>query len=116
MTSRTILHQTDITNAPLIPAGQRKGRGAGDPQLRVMPIDTGSSGRIGLWECAPGGWPVIDRIDTEVCYTLSGRATLTDQDSGWAVEVAQGDLVILSVGWTCRWDVISPVTNIYVIF
>ncbi|WP_269502261.1 cupin domain-containing protein [Burkholderia sp. IMCC1007] len=69
----------------------------------------------GVWECQPGGWPVVDRPDTEFTYIISGRANLTDAASGEVIEIGAGDLVILPPGWTGRWDVIEPVRKVYAI-
>ncbi len=73
-------------------------------------------GHLGIWECQPGGWPVVDRPDTEFTYILSGRANLTDDASGEVVEIGAGDLVILPPGWTGRWDIIEPVRKVYAIY
>lgn len=48
--------------------------------------------KTGVWECQPGGWQST-REDTEVCYILSGRATITDGDTGTAYEVSAGDVM-----------------------
>jgi len=101
---------------PLSSAGQRPGADSGDPQLHTLPVDTGTTAKIGIWECAPGGWPVVDRPDTETCYIISGRATLTDEESGKTVEISAGDLVILPPGWTGRWDVTETLRKAYSIF
>jgi uncharacterized cupin superfamily protein len=59
---------------------------------------------------------VVDRPTTEVCHILSGRATLTDSNSGDATEITAGDFVILPRGWSGRWDVHETVRKVYVIF
>jgi uncharacterized cupin superfamily protein len=100
----------------LNPAGQRPGADSGDPQVSSLPVPAGVDAQIGIWECEPGGWPVVDRPDTEVCFVLSGRATLTDEASGRAVEISSGDLVVLPVGWTGRWDVTETLRKAYTIF
>jgi len=64
----------------------------------------------------PGGWPVINRADTEFTYILSGVALLTDEASGRVVEVTGGDLIILPPGWSGRWDVIKKVRKVYAIY
>ncbi|MEW2571851.1 cupin domain-containing protein [Streptomyces sp. NPDC047070] len=101
---------------PLSPAGQRPGADWGDPQLHTLPVDPGTSAQVGIWDCAPGGWPVVDRPETEACYIISGRATLTDEKSGTAVEIAAGDFVVLPPGWTGRWDVTETLRKAYSIF
>ncbi|MFF1360971.1 cupin domain-containing protein [Streptomyces sp. NPDC058297] len=81
-----------------------------------MPVDAGGTAQIGIWECAPGGWPVVDRPNTETCYVISGRATLTDEETGMAIEISAGDFVILPPGWTGRWDITETLRKAYSIF
>ncbi|KXF52922.1 hypothetical protein AXA44_08810 [Rhodococcus sp. SC4] len=100
----------------LCPAGQRLGADSGDPQLETLPVDGGTAAQIGIWECAPGGWPVEGRSHTETCYIISGRATLTDEASGTTCEISGGDFVILPPGWAGRWDVTETVRKAYSIF
>ena len=65
MTNMTIIKAADVTSAHLPPAGRRPGADKGDPQLGVLRLAGNAPGNIGIWECQPGGWPVIDRPDTE---------------------------------------------------
>jgi hypothetical protein len=97
-------------------SGQRVGADSGDPQLRTLAADSGTAAHVGVWECEPGGWPVIDRPDTETCYIISGRATITDDETGRVVEVSAGDFVVLPPGWSGRWDVIETLRKVYTIF
>jgi uncharacterized cupin superfamily protein len=100
----------------LTPAGQRSGADSGDPQVSTLPVASGVDAQIGIWECEPGGWPVVDRPDTEVFYIISGKATLTDEETGTTVDISAGDFVVLPVGWTGRWDVSETLRKAYVIF
>ncbi|MEV7085100.1 cupin domain-containing protein [Streptomyces sp. NPDC093085] len=100
----------------LAPAGQRAGADAGDPQLSTLPVRAAAGAQIGIWECTPGGWPVVDRPDTETCYIISGRATLTDDASGRTVEISAGDFLVLPPGWSGRWDVTETLRKAYSIF
>ena len=100
----------------LTPASRRAGADSGDPQLKTLPLDAAPGVLTGVWECQPGGWPVVDRTDTEVCYILSGRAVLTDTKTGETTEIAGGSFLVLPKGWSGRWDVIEPVRKIYAIF
>lgn len=97
-------------------AGQRPGADQGDPQLRTLAAEHEAEGNIGFWECTPGGWPVVDRQDTEVAYILSGKGEITDEASGVVHSIGAGDLVILPVGWTGRWDIEETVRKVYVIY
>lgn len=116
MTKTIHLTKTDIETAALNPTGQRPGADSGDPQLRVLQVAAASGGRIGVWECQPGGWPIVNRQDTEFAYVLSGRARITDASDGQSVEIAAGGFVVLPKGWSGRWDVLETVKKIYVIY
>ena len=101
---------------PLTPAGQRPGADSGDPQLHVHTVAPDAPGSTGVWECRPGGWPIVDRADTEVCYVLSGAATITDDATGTKHELRAGDLLVLPAGWSGRWDVTETLRKVYCIF
>ncbi|WP_418057467.1 cupin domain-containing protein [Pimelobacter simplex] len=111
-----VLTPNDRVLGALLAAGQRAGADSGDPQLGVHAVDTSGHGSVGVWECTPGGWPVTNRPDTEVCYILAGRATITDDASGTPYPVAAGDLLLLPAGWSGRWDVEQTVRKVYAIF
>lgn len=116
MTSFTIIKCTDIQSLPLNPGGQRAGADNGDPQIATQILAREATGNLGVWECEPGGWPVVNRPDTEFTYIISGLAKLTDEASGQVVEVTGGDLIILPPGWSGRWDVIKKVRKVYAIY
>jgi uncharacterized cupin superfamily protein len=106
----------NVVEGQLTPAGQRPGAESGDPQLRTLPIESGTDAQVGIWECEPGGWPVEDRPNTETCYIISGKARLTDDATGKVVEITAGDFVTLPPGWSGRWDVIETLRKAYAIF
>ena len=114
MSEMTVVHRA--LGAELNPAGRRPGADSGDPQLHTLPVAPQATGNIGIWECRPGGWPVVDRPDTEVAYILSGAATITDDATGVAHQVAAGDLLVLPPGWSGRWDVTETVRKVYAIY
>lgn len=116
MNSFTIIKSADLQSLPLNPGGLRAGADQGDPQIATQQLAREASGNLGVWECEPGGWPVINRADTEFTYILSGVALLTDKASGRVVEVTGGDLIILPPGWSGRWDVIKTVRKVYAIY
>jgi uncharacterized cupin superfamily protein len=116
MTSMVIVKQSEIASVSLPAAGQRAGADSGDPQLGLQPLAPAARGNVGIWECQPGGWPVVNRPDTEFTYIVAGRAKLTDDATGDVVEIGAGDLVILPPGWTGRWDVIETVRKVYAIY
>lgn len=114
MPEMTVIHTAPTTT--LTAAGQRPGADAGDPQLHVLSVAPDAAGNIGVWQCTPGGWPVVDRPDTEVAYILSGAATITDDATGTKHEVSPGAFLVLPVGWTGRWDVTETVRKVYAIY
>lgn len=116
MPAFTVIKKSSLANLPLPPAGQRAGADKGDPQIAFHSLAPEAEGNLGVWECQPGGWPVLDRPDTEFTYIISGRALLTDESSGQVIEISSGDLVILPPGWTGRWDILDTVRKVYAIF
>lgn len=116
MTSMVIVKAAEISGAALPAAGQRAGADSGDPQLGMRMLAPEARGSTGIWECTPGGWPVVNRPDTEFTYIISGRATLTDAATGTVTEIGPGDLIILPPGWTGRWDVIETVRKVFAIY
>lgn len=115
MNRMTVLTPAQLNSSPLEPAGIRVGADSGDPQLHVMKVAFNAGGRVGIWECQPGGWPVVDRPDTEIAYILSGVADITDSD-GIVRTISGGDMLILPPGWSGRWDVKETVRKFYAIY
>lgn len=116
MTTFSIIKGATIPQTPLTSAGQRSGADSGDPQVSIQTIAPEAAGDIGIWECQPGGWPVVNRPDTEFAYIISGKARLTDDQTGAVIDVEGGDLVVLPQGWSGRWDIINTVRKVYVIY
>lgn len=96
----------------LKPNGHRPGYDSGDPQTFKLSFDTDPLVKTGVWECQPGGWPST-REDTEVCYILSGRATITEAETGTVYEVSAGDVIVQPKGWSGRWDVTETIRKVY---
>jgi uncharacterized cupin superfamily protein len=105
---------TGATDMPLTPAGQRAGADKGDPQIAVADVSDTDGIQVGVWECTPGGWPVVDRPNTEVATILSGKAIITDAN-GTERTLVEGSVVTLPKGWTGRWDVVETTRKVYVI-
>ena len=97
----------------LEPNGHRKGYDSGDPKTSILRFDTDALVKTGIWECQPGGWEVTPREDTEVCYILSGRATITDHATGNRFEITGGDVIVQPKDWTGRWDVTETIRKFY---
>jgi uncharacterized cupin superfamily protein len=108
--------QSSGVQGVLAAAGQRAGADDGDPQIGLQVLDTLGHGNVGIWECQPGGWPVKNRIDTEMAYILAGTATITDETTGMRHRITAGDLLLLPVGWSGRWDVEQTVRKVYAIY
>lgn len=105
---------TGAVSMALTPVGQRAGADSGDPRVSAHTISNAGGIHVGVWECTPGGWPVVDRPDTEVATIISGAATLTSAD-GAKQALAAGSVVTLHKGWSGRWDVSETVRKVYVI-
>ena len=99
----------------LEPRGQRPGADSGDPQMSSRDFSIPSDVGMGIWECEPGGWPVVDRKTTEACYILSGRATITDSETGSSFEISAGDVIVLPRGWSGRWDVTETIRKLWTV-
>ena len=111
---------TDIPSAAaaidmiLEPTGQRAGADRGDPQTSSATVYNDGRSHVGVWECTPGGWPVVDRDATEVATIVKGRAILTDAD-GTERALVPGTVIVQPKGWTGRWDVIETVRKVFTI-
>jgi len=99
----------------LTPQGLRAGADSGNPVVHSASRQL-DGGNVGIWECEPGGWPVVDRSNTEVCLIQSGTGTITDTETGDEFAVAAGDLVVLPTGWTGRWDLSETLRKVFVTF
>ncbi|MCE1180023.1 MAG: cupin domain-containing protein [Micrococcales bacterium] len=115
MTEMAVIPRDEIAGA-LAPAGVRAGADSGDPLVGLRQVAPAAGGNVGISECQPGGWPVIDRPDAEVAFILSGRADIRDDETGVTHLVTAGDLVVLPPGWSGRWDVRETVRKVYVIY
>jgi uncharacterized protein len=69
--------------------------------------------KVGVWEAEPGGWPIVNRAETETCYIVSGRATITDADNGEKKEISAGHVIVFPKGWSGRWDVTETIRKVY---
>ena len=105
---------TGATDMELKPAGQREGADQGDPQVTSHSIFNDGSIRVGVWECTPGGWPIVDRNDTETASIVSGKGVVTDADGTEQMLVA-GSVITLPKGWSGRWDIVETLRKVYVI-
>lgn len=108
------VHQAAATvYGALQPRGQRPGADSGNPQIQSLAFDTQDDVRVGIWQCEPGGWPIVNRADTETCYILSGQATVIDAETGRRYEISAGDVIVQPRGWSGRWDVTETIRKVY---
>ena len=104
----------DVLDGALEPWGPRAaGFDSGDPQTSGISFFEGHGVSVGVWECTPGGWAIVDRPDTETMMLLAGVVTITPVD-GEPVELGEGDVFVLPKGWSGRWDVTETVRKFYV--
>jgi uncharacterized protein len=68
----------------------------------------------GIWEATVGIFAATREGFHEICYLISGRATLVDQ-RGERVDVEAGDLFVTPAGWMGTWEVHEPVRKVFVI-
>lgn len=110
-----VLAATDELFAELEPTGPRAGADRGHPETWTRVLFSSPDGRtqVGIWQCTPGGWVIVDRSDTETIHVLEGRARITDAD-GTAHDLGEGDAIVLPRGWSGRWDIIETVRKLYV--
>jgi hypothetical protein len=104
----------DVLDGALEPLGPRVGFDSGDPQTSGISFFEGHGVSVGVWECTPGGWTIVDRPNTETMMLLGGVARITPAD-GEPVELEEGDVFVLPKGWSGRWDVLETVRKFYVI-
>ena len=108
------MHQTASTvTGPLEPRGQRPGADSGDPQISWTAFDAADDVKVGVWEAEPGGWPIVNRPETETCYIVSGRATITDEATGEKKDISAGHVIVFPKGWSGRWDVTETIRKVY---
>lgn len=103
----------DVLDGELEPLGPRAGFDSGDPQASGIEFFSGHGIDVGVWECTPGGWAIVNRPNTETMMLLGGRVRITPAD-GEAVELEEGDVFVLPKGWSGRWDVLETVRKFYV--
>ena len=109
-----VVAYADVLDGELEPLGPRAGFDSGDPQTSGITFFSGHGVEVGVWECTPGGWAIIDRPTTETMMLLGGTATITPAD-GEPVELGEGDVFVLPKGWSGRWDVTETVRKLYVL-
>lgn len=99
----------------LEPTGPRVGADRGDPQTAIRMLHSSADGRVqvGVWECTPGGWAIVERADTEIVRIIGGRARITDAD-GTVHDLGPGDTLVFPLGWSGRWDISETIRKVFV--
>ena len=105
---------SSAVDAVLEPSGPREGFDKGNPQTSLQILQDADGVEVGIWECTPGGWQILNRVDTETIMIVSGKAVLTNAD-GSAVDLVAGVVVVMPKGWSGRWDVIETVRKVYIL-
>jgi uncharacterized cupin superfamily protein len=104
----------DVLDGELEPTGPRMGADIGAPETSAITFFEGHGVSVGVWECTPGGWAIVDRPTTETMLLLGGSVTITPLD-GEPVELGEGDVFVLPKGWSGRWDVTETVRKLFVL-
>ncbi len=115
------MKKTDVVVIENVPAavldlrGPRANPMSGNPTERALRAWTSPSGgvRAGIWECSPGSFPG-DHPETEWCYILSGRVTLTAEGCE-PVDAGPGSMIVFPSGWQGTWQVHETVRKVFVI-
>jgi uncharacterized protein len=88
---------------------------AGDPTEHAYRGWTSPSGQVraGVWECTPGSFPG-NHPETEVCYLLSGRVSLSAEGKE-PVDAAAGAMIVFPAGWQGTWQIHETIRKVFVI-
>ena len=105
---------TSPENVELEPAGVREGADSGNPEMALKEISSSDGIDVGIWECTPGGWAIVNRPNTEICSIVSGKGIITDAD-GTRRYLETGTVLTLPKGWSGRWDITETLRKVYVI-
>ena len=109
-----VVAYADTLDGELEPLGLRAGADSGEPETSGITFFSGHGVDVGVWECTPGGWAIVNRPNTETKMMLEGTVTITPAD-GEPVELTEGDVFVLPKGWSGRWDITETVRKFYII-
>ena len=82
------------------------------PQVSARTISNDGSIHVGVRECTPGGWSIVDRGDTDAASTVSAKGVVTGADGVEHVPVP-GPVLTLPKGWPGRWDITESLRKVY---
>eukprot|EP01082_Thalassiosira_pseudonana_P014968 g13436.t1 g13436 contig8:678611-679129(-) len=69
----------------------------------------------GTWGCPASKFPWT-YSESESCYLLAGKVTVTPTDGRKAATFGKGDFVTFPAGMSCTWDVSEAVEKHYMFF
>lgn len=69
----------------------------------------------GTWGCGVSKFP-WSYGDSESCYLLAGKVTVTPSDGRTPATFGKGDFVTFPAGMSCTWDVTEAVEKHYMFF
>jgi hypothetical protein len=96
---------------PLKPKPTSLTRGQLEASLTLWRSPDGTE-RTGVWECTPGRFTADRSKETELCYIISGKASLKRTDGETSV-LGPGDVLVLPRGWRGEWEVIEHVKKFF---
>ena len=70
--------------------------------------------RTGYWECGTGTFTAARDGVHEICYIVTGRASLRDAE-GVVTEIGPGTVLVLPAGWQGTWQVHEPIEKMFVL-
>ena len=84
---------------------------AGTPTVSSRLLSESAGVQRGVWQITPG--IVTDVEADEMFVVLSGRATIELLDTGQVLDVAAGDVCILTEGERTRWTIHETLRKVY---
>jgi uncharacterized protein len=69
----------------------------------------------GTWGCGVSTFPWTYG-ESESCYLLAGKVTVTPSDGRKPASFGKGDFVTFPAGMSCTWEVTEPVTKHFLFF
>lgn len=96
------------------PPADRLLKGTPEHTARNYFSDSGGRFFAGVWESTPGRWRVR-YTENEFCHVTRGRVRIED-NAGNAWFFGAGDSFVIPAGFAGVWDVIEPMSKLYVIY
>ena len=89
---------------------------AGDPVATAKNYFSDTEGKffVGVWESTPGCWQVR-YSEHEFCHITKGRVRIRSANGNqW--EFGPGASFVMPAGFTGTWEVLEPVSKLYVVY